>query len=226
MERQGRQPSPTGISGRITRLVPRGRTGERIAIYLNDTFAGEISAEVAAQQGLAVGQELDAASFASLLLRDEQKQALDAALRLIAARPRSAHEIRQRLQRKGFSTEAIDQAVAKLQEWRYVDDATFATLWVQSRQQARGRRRLLQELREKGVAPELAEAVLPTADDELAAARQFVAKQAPRLTQVPKRVARRRLAGMLERRGFSWQTIRTVLREVGIAETLDDEPET
>jgi len=73
------------------------------------------------------------------------------------------------------------------------------------------------ELLKSGVKGDVADRALDgvyDTHDSAAAARQLAAKQAPRLKKLDPLVARRRLVGMLQRRGFDYETIRPVIDEV------------
>jgi regulatory protein len=50
--------------------------------------------------------------------------------------------------------------------------------------------------------------------DTMAVARELARKQAPRLKRLDPQVARRRLVGMLQRRGFDYDDIKPVVDEV------------
>ena len=78
---------------------------------------------------------------------------------------------------------------------------------VRTRHQERGlaRRALAHELRRKGVDPEVAEQALEQIDDdtELAAARELARRRARATRGLDPVKRRRRLAGMLARKGYS-----------------------
>src|SRR6266540_3535544 len=137
--------SPT--SGRITAITPQERTSGRVNVFLDGVFAFGMSDELALTERLEVDLELDEGRVAALRAADEVGKATDAALRLLARRPRSQREIRDRLRQKGFPLETIEAAIGKLEGWRYVDDAEFARYWVDNREanRPRGRRLLEQE---------------------------------------------------------------------------------
>ncbi|AZG44143.1 regulatory protein RecX [Gordonia insulae] len=139
--------------------------------------------------------------------------AWDAALRLLGVRARSRHEMAERLARKGFDAETVDDVMTRLDRHRLVDDTDFATEWVRSRHthSGRGRVALRQELRAKGVDAAIIEAALAEVDpdDERAVAADLVAKkltptQVDRLQADPamRETLFRRLVGMLLRRGY------------------------
>ena len=76
--------------------------------------------------------------------------------------------------------------------------------------------KLADELRQKGVAPALVEDALAEVadDDEYQAALDLAERKMASLSRHEVAVQRRRLAGMLERRGFGIGLIHRVLRDV------------
>ena len=148
--------------------------------------------------------------------------AWDAALRLLGVRARSRHEMRERLVGRGFAPEEIEATMARLDEWKLLDDAEFAGEWVRSRHAGSGRGRLAlkRELRTKGIADDVAaealEAIDPEAEREIA--RRLAEKKltftAEELDDHATRTkAYRRLAGALGRRGFPPDVITSVVKE-------------
>lgn len=200
--------------GTITALEDQVRDPERISVYLDGEFAFGLSRVLVVQHNLYVGRSLSAAEVDALRAADEAERAVQAGLRLLAVRPRSEREIRDRLRRKGFAEPAIEAAIERLRGWRYLDDAEFARLWIEHRQATgpRGRRLLELELRAKGIDPETVAETVETAElDEEAAARAVALKHLSRLARLDPVTRRRRLVGALQRRGFDWEVIRRVL---------------
>ncbi|MBI4199770.1 MAG: regulatory protein RecX [Chloroflexi bacterium] len=143
----------------------------------------------------------------------EAERAWQAALRLLAYRPRSREEMRLRLGRR-FSPEAVQGALERLRQRGYLDDVSFARFWRQSREAHRPRSAALirRELRDRGVAQEVAESVVAGLDDEGSAYRAG-RQRVPVLQDADEARFRRRLAGYLRRRGFGLGlTLRTVER--------------
>ncbi len=73
------------------------------------------------------------------------------ALRALARRACSVAEMRRRLERKFGESTAVEEAIARLRELRYLDDQRFAEQQASSlvRNRAFGRRRILQELKSR-----------------------------------------------------------------------------
>lgn len=122
------------------------------------------------------------------------------------------------MHKKNVPDEVAAKVLDRLEDVGLVDDETFAQDWVASRQQRRhlSRSALRRELRTKGVDREHVDAALATVDldDELAAARALAGRKASSMAGLDPLVRRRRLSGVLARRGFGPGVITTVLGEL------------
>jgi regulatory protein len=142
---------------------------------------------------------------------------VDSALQFLGYRPRSEYEVRQRLRRKGYPDPAIEHAVQQLLEWGYLNDRQFADFWLNNRLEhsPRGERALMQELRRKGIDVETAREALGEQEvDEHAAALELARKRMPSLRNLDRPTRDRRLTGFLQRRGYGWDVIGPVLKEL------------
>ncbi|HEX9020886.1 MAG TPA: regulatory protein RecX, partial [Nitrospirota bacterium] len=113
----------------------------------------------------------------------------------------------------------IESVIAHLIRLGYVNDGAFARQWALSRIRLRGfgRRRIEQELRGKGVSRDIILEVLSEAfqePSEADIARREAEKKRKSLSRFAPEVQRRRLAGFLERRGFSAGIIRSIVNSV------------
>lgn len=147
------------------------------------------------------------------------KRAKNTAYRYLTIRPRSRKELADKLQDKEFSDQIIAAVLEHVARLGYLDDGKFAAQWAASRIRSRGfgRRRLEQELRLKGIGRDIIKETLNTLFEEApeaATARKEAEKKLRTLTRFEPEVRRRRLAGFLERRGFSSDIIRTILHIV------------
>jgi regulatory protein len=147
------------------------------------------------------------------------KRAKNTAYRYLTIRPRSRKELANKLQDKEFSDDIITAVLEHVTRLGYLDDVKFAAQWAASRVRSRGfgRRRLEQELRIKGISSDIIKATLNTLFEEAPeteTARKEAEKKLKTLTRFEHEVRRRRLAGFLERKGFSSDIIRTILRSI------------
>ena len=204
---------------KITAIEPQKHHAERVNVHVDGAFRLALALEIAYAVPLRVGDEVSEAQLAELERRDQLWKAKEAALNLLSFRVRPAAELRRRLREKEYPEEVADEVVDGLFAAGLVDDAGFAGMFVRDRVRLKpkGRRRLMQELRAKGVDEETARAVVEEAWEgeevsDLALAREAAARWAPRAGEERER-ARRRLYGFLARRGFDGDAIRQVLEE-------------
>jgi regulatory protein len=197
--------------GMITALRINDRK-KKVNIFIDGSFSFSISEEIAATSGLKVGQHLPAEQIDKLKEADLFHNCFGAALNYLSYRPRSEAEMRQRLHRRGFTDEVVDKAIIVLKERRLIDDVAFAQYWKDNRLSFRPRsRRLLRlELRQKGVAAEITNEVVEGLDDESAAYKVGL-KKACVLSGSEYREFHRYLSDHLRRRGFDYETIRSVV---------------
>jgi regulatory protein len=212
-------------AGRVTALRPTKRDPDRIAVDLDGAFALALPATLVAAERIDVGDMLDGDRVSSLLAAEQASRATEAALVFLSYRPRSEKEVRDRLRRGGYEQDAIEHAIARLHEWRYLDDADFARRWVENRtaHRPRGRRLLQQELRHKGIAGEIARDAIDDAElDETGAAEALARRRLPSYAGDEPAAIRRRLGAYLARRGYGYDVIRVAL-DRALGEADDDE---
>ena len=215
-------------SGRITGLSPQQKNKERVTVYLDDHFAFGLAAIVAAR--LKVGQSLTEAEAAHLRTLDEGEQAYNKTIRYLGYRPRSRAEIERYLKDKKVSEEMRAQVMERLARGELVNDEEFARFWVENREQfaPRGKRALRAELRQKGLSDQEVQTAVAGLDEERSA-YEAAYKRAPRLAALGRELFVRRLSGFLQRRGFGYDVVKTVVarlwREHGAAPADSDEME-
>lgn len=128
------------------------------------------------------------------------------ALRLLTAAPRSRHELATKLAERGVPDDVAEAVLDRFEEVQLLDDTAYAEMLVRTRHRERGlaRRALAQELRRKGIDPEIAEQALEQVDDdaELEAARDLAQRRVRASRGLDRDKRRRRLAGMLARKGY------------------------
>ena len=160
--------------------------------------AAKEEVEVALQEGLKIGQDLSDDRIQELNRTSRQQDCYNAALVFLGYRPRSEHELKQRLYRRGFDSASIKAALALLKEKELVDDAEFARFWRDNRQSFSPRSRWLicRELRQKRVPDDVIEQAVGEIDDS-ANAYSVAQAKARRLNDCDYQTFRRRLGARL-----------------------------
>ena len=189
----------------------------RYIVTVNDAENLVVPPSLLRERPLKEGQPIDLEEYDNWLMVRQYRFALDRAVGYLAARACSTHEIEQKLLQAGYRPNTVEMVIYKLQRENLLDDADFARQWVESRQTRKlGRSRIAQELRRKGVSQEEAENALDLIDDEdqLAGAIALAEKAAARIKPgEDPRKASSRIAGMLARRGYSWDISKEAIRQ-------------
>jgi regulatory protein len=153
-----------------------------------------------------LGPEADPESVARTILLDQ-----------LTGRARSRRELADKLRSRHVPDEIATRLLDRFTEVGLIDDAAFARQWVESRQAGKGlaKRALSEELRRKGVDPEVTREALDELDGgvEEDAARRLVRKKLPSMRRLDHATATRRLAGMLARKGYPAGLVYSVVRE-------------
>ncbi len=208
----------------VTKILQQKRTPNRANIYLDGRFAFGCNLNVVAKFHLAVGLSLTDEQVGQIKQGEVRQECMDQAMDLLSRRLHSRAELYKKLMRREYGEPIVNEVLDELTRLGYVNDERFAKTKALSAAQHRqhGRHRAMADLLKSGVSGSVARRALEDVYeplDSLAIARQLATKQAPRLRRLDPVVARRRLAGMLLRRGFDYETIRPVIDEV-----LGDEP--
>jgi regulatory protein len=137
-------------------------------------------------------------------------------LGLLNYKQRSSHEIRQKLNEKGFSSEQIDNVLDKLEHAGLIQDGKFAEMWVENRNafHPRSQRLIRLELLQKGIAAEEIDKALVGSAEDAELATQAAMQQIRKYSNLGWEEFRKKLSAYLLRRGFSYGTVAPVVRSV------------
>jgi regulatory protein len=146
-------------------------------------------------------------------------------LRMLTAAPRTRAQLADALRRRGVPDDVAEEVLGRFADVKLIDDATFASAWVESRHYGRGLsgRALAAELKNRGVASEDIQAAVDHLgpDQEIATARSLVARKLAATRGQPTPARMRRLVGVLARKGYSQALAYRVAREALEQEGVD-----
>ena len=167
-----------------------------------------------------------APAFADALSFDDDAEAEDfdasyskakkTAMNMLAMRDHASGELRDKLLKRDFLPEAVDELIAKLQKSRLLNDEEFAQRYVRAHRERRklSRTALKRELNKKGLSADIVAGAVDDVDGEEDLARQVAEKKAASSRGLDYEVRERRILGMLARRGFTSSVCLKVTREV------------
>lgn len=148
---------------------------------------------------------------------DPDQVARTIALRRLELAPRTRHELAETLHKKGVPDDAAERVLDRFADVGLIDDVAFAHSWVESRHRGKALARsvLRQELRQRGVDPEVIKEAVDSIDDddEWDRAREFARRKLRIKAGEDPRKAVKRLAGQLARKGYPASVCFAVARE-------------
>lgn len=212
------RPEPRPIAeGTITRIATQRRNPNRASVFIDNEFAFGVFQGILLEYGLHSGKRLTVAEQNTLLKSNALLEARSKALEYLTGRLRSEHELREKLHKKEFAPDVIEQTIHRIKELGYINDAHYAEAFSRERLNINryGKRRIRRDLIKRGVANPLIEAALSALDDHaiLDAARRAAGALRKRLRVADLFARRQKLYAHLARRGFDPDVIRIILDE-------------
>ena len=138
--------------------------------------------------------------------QDPHSEARNIVLNQINFMPRSRKELEVTLAKRKIDAEVAKSVLDRFVEIGLVDDVAYAELLIRSRCNTKrvSRSVLRQQLRQKGIADEVIQDSLlaVTDEDELRMATELVEKKLRAMTNLEPEVRKRRLFGLLARKGY------------------------
>ncbi len=203
----------------VQEIGPRKGKPQWQKVYLSDGSVIELPKTVILQQQLWVGKQIGTEDLETLHHLSEYHRAQEAALHYVGYKARTEYQVRQHLSKKGFKTPVIDQVIAFLHRYCYLNDAEFAREFIRSylKRKPSGYYRVRYELRRRGIAEHLIEAALAPFEDDIHQhhlAREAALRKLRALQHKPAAKQRQLLIQFLQRRGFTWDTIRLIIEEL------------
>ncbi len=199
---------------KVTAVVPLSKTRYRIEIDGETAFVlygGELR-----RYGVAEGRELARTDWEEIMHQVLPRRAKLRCMKLLTARNYTRAQLIDRLRQGEYPPETVEEAVAYVESFGYVDDEAYARSYVEDHIASRSRRRITEDLRRKGVSAGHIEAALLAVEerdgmqDEESMIRRLLEKKHfdP---QNADRKERQRIQAFLYRKGFSPEKIRKAL---------------
>ena len=196
----------------VTAVEPRRK--HLSALYIDGEFAMKLDTEILIANRIRAGVELDDEDLHELVIKSNNKRAKEKALWLISYRDHSEKELVDKIS-KTSSREAAEAAVEKLSDLGLVNDENFARRYYTeliNGSKHLSSRAAKYKLLEKGISRDIIDNIIEEVPvDEREQIRIILEKKYSNFTEDEK--FRRRAVSALQRRGFRWDDIKSVMSE-------------
>ncbi len=204
---------------RITAITPIADDASRAAVRVGRRVVARLSWAQVEALALAVDQPWDDELAGRVADAAAMTKALRHAQSALARRAHSRFELAGKLRKRGHEAEVCRQVLDELQRRGELDDEAFAHALVREElaRKPAGAMLLRQKLAQKGVERSLAERVVAEAladVEQVEPATALARRRAASLARLEPMTRRRRIYGLLARRGFDRDTIEAALRAV------------
>ena len=208
---------------KITSIAIQTRDKNRVNVSVDGKYRFSLDIFQVGDLGLKIGKDYQESELLAFQTESQFGKLYGRALEYCLIRPRSAREVRDYLYRKtkptrnkmgelrpGVTTEITTRVFARLTEKKYIDDQKFAYFWVENRSLTKGasRRKLVAELRAKGIENNIIEQTLTATErNDSSEIQKIIAKKRSRYPDEQK------LMVYLARLGFDYDDIKKALSE-------------
>ncbi|MCH5160217.1 MAG: RecX family transcriptional regulator [Clostridiales bacterium] len=200
---------------KITDMQIQKNNKTRANVYIDGEFAFALEMLTVMKLGLKIGQELPQERLSEAIFDSEKSVAFEKAMDYLGRGMKTAKQMRDYLEKKGYDSRVVDYVVAKLKEYRYIDDDAYAKLYVERNAATKGDRRLKQELIQKGIAVSRAEEYAVTDDGQALSNATRLAERY--LKNKPTTIKTlQNLQRYLLGRGYGFDTVNSVVRQYKI----------
>lgn len=212
---------------KLTKLEPSSRVSGRWLVWLEDGTLLRVGEADVVSLSLYAGMELEEEQLEGLKQAQEQAKLKNKALNLLSARPMSQRELERKLSAKppkrGEPQEREEQreqrkamaqqVVQRMAQVGLVNDREYASTVVRHYgRKGYGPAKIRDELYRRGVPREFWDEAMEELDQDDAKLRALVEKKLR--GAAPTREELKKVSAYLARRGFGWEEISRVLRDV------------
>ena len=205
----------------ITKIQRQKKNKQRYSLYSDDKFIAGISEDSLLEFNIRAGIDFSD----ELLFKIEQKEIYVAireqAWRFLARRMHSRKELRDKLITKRYENEAIDKILLELENKKYLNDRSFARLFITDEVNIKKSGPLLikNKLLKRGVEINLISTLIDELYDEnlqYKNCQYFANKKFSSLKNSAAQSNRTKLGNFLIQKGFSWDMCNRVISELEI----------
>ena len=201
----------------ITKIEAQKRSKDRVNIYVDEEYFMAVYAELVYTHSLKKGIEIDKDSLESLLHDEMYMKAKNKALSILSKSDQSEKKLREKLL-NDYDENIVEEVIEFLKGYKLINDNLLAEKIVHDNMNLSkfGKNKIKQNLYNKGIAAsDIQDAISQIdPDDEYENAKYLAEKRLKRLKGEDKNKINQKIYQHLAYKGFSYDIIKRVLREL------------
>lgn len=178
----------------------------------NDTY--KLSIEQIVKYELKEDMDIDYEYLTHILREENKKQTFNKALDLIAYRDHSSKEIKDKLTRKGYDNDSIEEALNKLDEYNFINDEKYAINYsnYSLKNKKNGKNKIIYELKQKGIPSHILNSLEFDEEKEYEVAKDLCYKKLNTLRDDERK--REKLYRYLSSKGFTHTIVVKIIQSI------------
>ena len=208
----------------VTGIEPYPKGKGRVSVYLNNKFAFVLYKGELSQYGLEVSATVDDDLYERIMDETVYPRARRRGMNLLMSMDRTEADVRRKLEESGYPEDAVDNAVAYLISFHYIDDMRYAGEYIRFKSSSMSRKQMRMKLLQKGVAADIIEAAFAGCDEDgdiyndsdRQLIRKLILKRYPGGVSCVDHNAKQKLFAYLYGKGFSVPLIEDVYSSLDI----------
>lgn len=201
----------------ITKIEAQKRSKDRVNIYVDEEYFMAVYAELVYTHSLKKGMEIDKDSLESLLHDEIYMKAKNKALSILSKSDQSEKKLREKLL-NDYDENIVEDVIEFLKGYKLINDNLLAEKIVHDNMNLSkfGKNKIKQNLYNKGIAAsDIQDAISQIdPDEEYENAKYLAEKRLKRLKGEDKNKINQKIYQHLAYKGFSYDIIKRVLREL------------
>ena len=201
----------------ITKIEAQKRSKDRVNIYVDEEYFMAVYAELVYTHSLKKGMEIDKESLENLLHDEMYMKAKNKALTILSKSDQSEKKLKEKLL-NDFDENIVEDVIDFLKGYKLINDNLLAEKIVHDNMNLSkfGKNKIKQNLYNKGIAASDIQDALSQIDpdDEYENAKYLAEKRLKRLKSEDKNKINQKIYQHLAYKGFSYDIIKRVLREL------------
>lgn len=147
----------------VTQISEVTRT--RCRVYLDEQFAFVLYKGELRQFHIREGQELPEESYRQIMTQILPKRAKMRCMNLMQSRDYTKRQLEDKLRQGDYPEECIDEAIAYMESYGYIDDERYAKDYIEYHIQTRSRVRIESDLLKRGISGDIVRAAFDKLSD-------------------------------------------------------------
>ncbi|RKD71054.1 regulatory protein [Sinobaca qinghaiensis] len=215
---------------KVAKITTQQKNSQRYNIFSEeqgkDKYAFSVDESAIVEFGLKKGLELSDTELEAIEAFDQKRRAWNAVLHYLSFSMRTKWQVEQYLLEKEYAPAAVEEAVNRALDYKFLDDAAFAEAFVRTKINTtdKGPKIITGDLRQKGIGPDLAEKALLqfTKERQIDKGVKIIQKKADRQKDAHT-IFKKKMMDALRQKGYDTEIFTIAWEEAAIVPDEEEE---